>query len=70
MVNMNWDLLLNVHFLHECHMGFATAGPLRTQGAVSSPDILMGEMHMITDYDRFFRPIITKIGHIFHRHIF
>ncbi len=45
--------------------------PVRRQEAVLSSFILMGEMNVITDYDRFFRPIVTKIhvGPIFHRHI-
>ncbi len=35
--------------------------PFRRLEAVLSLFILMGEMNMITDYDQFFRPIITKI---------
>ncbi len=46
---------------------------LRRQEAVLSPFILMEKMNVITDYDRFFCPIVTKIdiGPIFHKtHIF
>ncbi len=47
--------------------------PFRRQEAVLSPFILKGEMNMITDYDQFCHPIVTKIhiGPIFHEtHIF
>ncbi len=47
--------------------------PFRRPEAVLSPFILMGEMNVITDYDQFFCPIVTKIhiGPIFHEtHIF
>ncbi len=45
--------------------------PFRRQEAVLSPFSLMGEMNMITDYDQFFLPIITKIhtGPIFHTYL-
>ncbi len=73
MVNRKREVSLIVHFLYQCHMGFTTAPPFRRLEAVLSPFILTGEMNMITDYDQFFRPIVTQIqtGPIFHKtHIF
>ncbi len=52
---------------------FTTSPPLLGPDAVFSPFILMGEMDVITDYDQFFRSIVseTHTGPIFPRtHIF
>ncbi len=62
-------LRLRNHFLCQCHMGFTTVLPFRRPEAVLSLFILKEEVNMITDYDKFFPPVVTKV-HIlpfFHR---
>ncbi len=60
-LNRKPDFSLAIHFLYQCHMGFATAPPFQRLQAVLSPLVLMVEMNMITEYDQFFCPIVTKI---------
>ncbi len=56
----NRDNALNKHFLYQCHRSFVTVPPIRRQEAVLSLFIFMGEANMITDYNEFFRPFVTK----------